>query len=73
MQLILRPFGGVMEFRRARAYRHPLGPGFDSLHLHHFILAKSHLAAARGRVTSDRASTYDQKFIHFYVESRGET
>jgi hypothetical protein len=34
-----------MEFRRARAFTvHSFGPGFDSLHLHHFILAKSHLA-----------------------------
>jgi hypothetical protein len=66
-----------MEFRRARAFTvHSFGPGFDSLHLHHFshfVLAKSHFAAARARVTSDKTSTYDQKFIYFYVESRGET
>jgi hypothetical protein len=28
-----------MEFRRARAFTvHSFGPGFDSLHLHHFII-----------------------------------
>ena len=101
---MLRSFGGVKEFRRARAYRHPLGPGFDSLHLHHFFVlgtaksfihsseglrirhycavfsrvelfqvTMSHLAAARTYVSVDPVSTYDQKFIHFCVESRGET
>ena len=38
-----------------------------------FQVTMSHLAAARTYVSVDPVSTYDQKFIHFCVESRGET
>ncbi len=43
---------------------HSFGPGFDSLHLHHFILAKSHLAR---RPRGPKSSIYN------HLENPGES